>query len=149
MAVVYGNVGFQVTLLESIGQHLEALGIGKWTPPWAPTDTAITVDALPASPDRGIAMTLYTVADTGGTDSTVGLQLRFRGPPADRTAVKNTIDQVFDALHGLEHITWGNIPVVDVERRSGTYLGTDGNNRSEHTENYYIRLTRSGAHRED
>ena len=149
MAVVYASVGFRVTLLTAIGQRLEAAGIGKWSTTPGAADTAITIDALPATPDRGIAMTIYPVADDGGTDSTVGLQLRFRGPANNRSAVLNLIDQVFDNLHLLKNTELGNIPIVLVEHTSGAYLGTDGTNRSEHTENYYLRLTRTGPNRTD
>jgi hypothetical protein len=149
MAVAYGSVGFEVTLLTAIGQHLESKGIGKWTGAPTSTDVALTIDALPATPDRAIAMSLYPVRDEGGTDSVVGLQLRFRGQAGNRSAVKNTIDQVFDALHGMNGTQLGGIPIVLIERRSGAYLGTDGNNRSEHTNNYYLTLTRTGTHRED
>ena len=149
MAVVYASVGFRVTLMTAIGQRLEAAGIGKWSTTPGASDTAITIDALPATPDRAIAMTLYTVQDDGGTDSIMGLQLRFRGPAGNRSAVLNIIDQVFDNLHGLKNTELGNIPIVQVQHTSGAYLGTDGNNRSEHSENYYITLTREGTHRTD
>ena len=149
MPVAYASVGFQVTLLTAIGQHLESLGIGKWSTTPGTLDTAITINALPASPDRGIAMTLYPVQDSGGTDSIVGLQLRFRGPAGNRSAVLNIMDNVFDALHGLKNTAWANIPIVLVEHKSGAYLGTDANNRSEHTQNYYLTLTREGTNRTD
>lgn len=149
MPVVYATVGFQVTLLTAAGQYLESLGIGKWSTTPDTTDTAITINALAASPDRGIAMTLYPVQDSGGTDSIVGLQLRFRGPAGNRSAVLNIMDNVFDALHGLKNTAWANIPIVLVEHKSGAYLGTDGNNRSEHSENYYLTLTREGTNRAD
>ena len=149
MAVVYASVGFRVTLLTAIGQRLEAAGIGKWSTTPTASDTAITIDALPATPDRGIAMTLYPVTDDGGTDTTIGLQLRVRGPAGNRSAVLNIIDQVFDNLHGLKNTEFGNIPIVQVLHTSGAYLGMDGNNRSEHSSNFYIQLTRPGTHRED
>ena len=149
MAVVYGSAGFRYTLLTALALRLEAAGIGKWSTTPGASETAITIDALPATPDRGIAMTLYPVSDDGGTDTTIGLQLRFRGPAGNRSAVLNLIDQVFDNLHGLKNTDWANIPIVQVLHTSGAYLGTDGNNRSEHSENYYITLTRPGTHRED
>lgn len=149
MAVVYASVGFQVTLLTAIGQYLESKGIGKWSTTAGTADTAIAVDALAATPDRGIAMTLYPVQNSGGTGYTVGLQLRFRGPAGNRSAVKNIQDNAFDALDGLEHLTWGGIPIIKVEHRSGAYLGTDANNRSETSDNYYIELIRSGTNRSD
>lgn len=149
MAIAYASVGFEVTLLTAIGQYLESKGIGKWTGPYGALDTPIAIDALASTPDRGIALTLYPVADTGGTGSTVGLQVRFRGPAGNRSAVKNIADNTFDALHGLEHITWGGIPIIRVWRQSGVYIGTDANNRSESTANYYIELIRSGTNRSD
>jgi hypothetical protein len=149
MAVAYATVGFRVTLLTAIGLYLESKGVGKWSTTAGAADTAITVSGLPSTPDRAVSMTLYTVEDTAGTDSIMGLQLRFRGPANNRSAVLNIIDQAFDALHGVEHTTWGGIPIVRVDHRSGAELGPDSSNRVEHSENYYIKLIRSGTHRSD
>ncbi|MDQ0854781.1 hypothetical protein QFZ79_002892 [Arthrobacter sp. V4I6] len=141
--------GFRLALLGAIGEYLQTQGVGKWSTPWAATDTAISLDALPASPDKAIAMTLYPVANPGGTDQIMGLQLRIRGKPNNRTEDKDILDKAEDALHGVRNTTWGGIPIVYVEHRSGTYLGTDTANRPEHTQNYYITLTREGLNRTD
>jgi hypothetical protein len=143
------SAGFRLGLLGAIGPYLAAQGVGKWTTPWAATDTAIAVDVLPATPDKAIAMTLYPVSNPGGTDMVLGLQLRIRGKPNNRTEDKDILDKAEDALHGLTGITWAGIPIVHVEHRSGAFLGTDTANRNEHTLNFYITLTRTGLNRED
>ena len=149
MSVAYAQAGFRLSLLGAIGQYLQAQGVGKWTTPWAATDTAISVDVLPASPDKAIALTLYPVANPGGTDMVLGLQLRIRGKPNNRTEDKDLLDKAEDALHGLRNTTLGGVPIVYVEHRSGASLGTDSANRNEHTQNYYITLTREGLNRTD
>jgi hypothetical protein len=156
MAITYAGAGFRLSLLGAIGQHLQAQGVAKWTTPWALTDTAITVDALPAgstgtpaSPDKAIALVLYDVEHSAGTDTVMGLQCRVRGKPNNRTEDKDLVDGLFDALHGLENITWGGVPIVRVWHQSGAYLGTDTANRPEHSHNFYIQLTRTGTNRSD
>jgi hypothetical protein len=142
-------MGFTVNLLTGMGQYLEAQNVAKWTSPWVANDTAITIDALPASPDKAVAMSLYPVTDSGGTDSVMGLQFRVRGTPNNRTSAKDILDRVFDTLHDLEHVTIGGVPIVRIWHQSGSYLSTDTANRQEYTANYYLNITRSGTHRED
>lgn len=142
-------MGFTVSLVTGIGELLHAAGVGKWNPPFATTDTAIVVDALPSAPDRAIALTLYDVEHAGGTDTVMGLQCRVRGTPGNRTTAKDILDSLFTTLHDLEHVTIGGVPVVRIWWQSGSPLGTDTSNRQEYTANYYLQLTRSGTHRED
>lgn len=144
-------MGFQSTLLTAIGEFLDAESVGRWltTGTYLPNDTALVVDTLPTTPDKGIGMTLYPVTDSGGTDSVVGLQLIIRGSPGNRLTVKDITDRCFDALHDLQAVTFGGIPIVRVWRQSGAVLGPDGNNRQTVSENYYIQCTRTGAHRAD
>ena len=149
MSVTYAAAGFRLSLLSSIGQYLQEKGVGKWSTPWAATDTAISLDVYPSAPDKAIAMTLYPVASPGGTDIVMGLQLRIRGKPGNRTEDKDLLDKAEDALDGLTGVTWAGIPIVLVKLVSGASLGTDGNNRNDHTQNYYITLTREGLNRQD
>lgn len=142
-------MGFTTNLLTATAEYLTAASVGKYGGPWAKTDTAIVIDALPASPDKAVALSLYDVEHTGGTDSVMGLQCRVRGSADNRTTAKDILDQIFDTLHDVEHITLGGIPVVRIWWQSGAPLGTDANNRQEYTANYYIQLIRSGTHRED
>ena len=147
-------MGFTVNLLTGIAELLDAENVGRWIPQgsgqtFTATDTAIAIDSLGASPDKGIALTLYDVEHTGGTDSVQGLQCRVRGNPKDRTAAKDILDRLFDTLHDLEAVTIGGVPVVRVWWQSGANLGPDSLNRPEHTANYYIQLTRTGTNRSD
>jgi hypothetical protein len=144
-------MGFQTDLLTGISEYLHAENVGMWKPsgPYASADTAISIDTLPTSPDKGIGMTLYPVTDSGGTDTVMGLQLIIRGSPNNRNTVKDITDRCFDALHDLQAVTIGGIPIVRIWRQSGANLGPDGNNRQEVSENFYIQLTRTGAHRAD
>jgi hypothetical protein len=144
-------VGFQTDLLTGIGEYLHTENVGHWltTGTYAPNDTAIALDTLPTAPDKGIGMTLYSVSDSGGTDTVVGLQLIIRGTPKDRLSVKDIADRCFDALHDLRAVTLGGIPIVRIWRQSGANLGPDGNNRQEVSENYYLQVTRTGTHRRD
>lgn len=142
-------MGFTVNLITGIAGLLNTGGVGKYPGPFAATDTAITIDALPASPDKAIALTLYDVANSGGTDTVMGLQCRVRGTAGNRTTAKDLLDLLFDALHDLEHTTIGGAPIVRIWWQSGAPLGLDAANRQEYTVNFYIQLTRPGTHRED
>ncbi|MBQ1443826.1 MAG: hypothetical protein IIZ13_08265 [Renibacterium sp.] len=144
-------MGFHLALLAGIGEYLDTLAIGKWNPtqPFAPADTAITLDDLPTSPDRAVSLNLYPVQDDGTTDSVVGLQFRIRGAPNDKRSDKTILDGLFDALHDLKNTELGGIPIVRIWHQSGANLGPDEKLRQEHTANYYIQLTREGTHRTD
>lgn len=149
MTVSYATAGFRLGLLGAIGQYLQEKGVGRWTTPWAATDTAISLDVYPSAPDKAIAMTLYPVASPGGTDLVLGLQLRIRGKPNNRTEDKDILDKAEDALDGLNGITWAGVPIVLVKLQSGASLGMDANNRPDHSQNYYLTLTREGLNRTD
>lgn len=142
-------MGFTTDLITGIGKYLQAEGIGKWDPPYASTDIPLSAYALPATPDRAVAITPYPVSDSGDTDSVSAVQFRARGTAGNRLNAADVMDAIFDKLHNLEHVTIGGIHIIRIWRQSQAYLGTDGNNRQEHTANYYIQHTRPGAHRED
>lgn len=147
-------MGFTVNLATGIAELLHTENVGRWIAKdsgqsFAATDTAIALDSLGASPDKGIALTLYDVEHTSMTDSVIGLQCRVRGTPNNRTAAKDILDAIFDTLHDLKNTEIGGAPVVRIWWQSGANLGPDSSNRPEHTANYYIQLTRTGARRED
>ena len=143
-------MSFEIDLLTAVGQYLDSTGAGRWliSGTYMAAETAISIDELPTTPDRGIAMSLYDVEDTAGTDSVVGLQLWIRGSKS-KTSAKETKDAIFDALHNLQHVTWAGIPIVRIWRQSGANLGLDGNGRQEISQNYYLQLTRTGPNRTD
>lgn len=142
-------MGFTVNLLTGLGEYADAENVGKWGGPFAATDTAITIDVLPATPDKAIAITTYPVSDSGGTGSVLGVQFRVRGSAGNRVADKDILDRLFDTFHDLEHITIGGVPIVRMWRQSGASIGPDSLNRPEHTANYYLEIIRSGTHRSD
>lgn len=143
-------MSFEIDLLTAAGQYLDSKGAGRWltSGTYKATDVAISIDELPTTPDRGIAMSLYDVEDTAGTDSVVGLQLWIRGSK-NKASAKETKDAVFDALHNLQDVTWAGIPIVRIWRQSGANLGLDGNGRQEISQNYYLQITRTGPNRTD
>lgn len=152
MTVVYATLGFEYRFLVALGEYLGAQSVGRWitTGTYLSTDTAITVDSLPATPDKAIAMTAYPVEDEGlGTGTILGVQFRVRGKAGDRLSDKDIISRLFDALQGLNGTDLNGIPIIRAWRQSGTPLGPDGNNRQEHTHNYYFQTVRTGTHRED
>lgn len=142
-------MGFTTDLITGIGKYLQAHGVGKWDTPYATSDIPLAAYALPATPDRAVSITPYPVSDSGGTDSITAIQFRARGTAGNRMNAADVMDAIFDQLHDVEHVTIGGICIVRIWRQSQAYLGTDGNNRQEHTANYYIQLTRTGTHRED
>jgi hypothetical protein len=145
-------MGFEVQLLTGIGELLHRENVGRWltTGSFGPNDTQLSIDQLLPSPDKGIAISLYPVDDnTGTTDSTIGLQLLIRGSPGNKVSVKDIGDRAFDALHDLKNTEIGGVPIIRIWRQSGANLGADASNRQESSQNYYIQLTRTGAHRAD
>jgi hypothetical protein len=141
-------VGFTTTLLTAAGEYLDAENVGAWNPPYLATDTVISIDTF-GTADKAIALATYAVTDDATTDSVIGLQLWIRGAPKTRTSAKDIADRVFDALHGLERVDWGGIPIVRIWRQSQTSHGIDANFREEISANYYVQLTHTGTHRRD
>lgn len=144
-------MAFTTDFLNNLGDHLNGHGV-DWNPDAAyrPQDLGLYVDALPTTPDRAVAMNLYTVEDnTGTTDAVVAVQLRIRGRRRNREDVKDTADALYDRLDGATHYRLGNTPVVRSWRQSAADLGTDSNHRQESTHNYYFQITRQTPHRRD
>ncbi len=142
-------MGFTVDFLTGLGVYADAQNVGKWGGPFAANDVALTIDLLPATPDKAVAMTAYPVSDSGGTDSVIAVQFRIRGAPNNRVADKDILDRLFDVFHDLEHTVIGGAQVVRMWRQSEAILGPDSSNRPEHTANYYAQITRPGTHRND
>ncbi|MBD3781699.1 MAG: hypothetical protein IE926_01905 [Micrococcales bacterium] len=107
-------------------------------------------DGLPPAPDRAVSLSLYAVdEDPGLSDVVVGLQTISRGAPGDRWQAIDLDDALFVALEGAHDLVWGGIPIVLVQRRSGTSLGQDGNRRWEQVSNYWVTTTRPTPNRVD
>lgn len=145
-------MSFTTDLLAGVAQYLEDGAVGTWkaTGTYVLADpNPIVIAAVPASPDRVITLTAYSVDDDEQlADSTQGLQVRCRGTSDPRTA-SDLDDAVFDRLHAAGPLTLGGVPVVGIRRVSSAPLGPDGNGRHEISSNYYITVARPSQHRPD
>ena len=107
-------------------------------------------DGLPPEPGLAVSLSLYPVdEDPVLNDVVVGLQTVSRGEPADRWQAADLDDALFVELEGAHDLVWGGIPILLVQRRSGTSLGQDGNRRWEQVSNYWVTTTRPTPNRVD
>jgi hypothetical protein len=133
-------------VLVGLAEYLATSGVGVWevdpATGYAPTDTAITIGALPAAPDAAIALTAYPLADDYSlSDSVIGVQVRTRTAGENPLDVEDLADAVFNFLHGLASV---DLPtgahVVSSARRSGVSLGTDQTGRWMRSDNYALTI---------
>lgn len=144
-------MAFSDDLLAGVAAYLMAGGVGTWKPTGAYLSTdadPIFITAVPATPDRLIVLTPYTISDEVSlSDSVQGLQVRVRGTKDPRVA-QDIDDRIFDRLHGAYGVNLaGGLRLVMCERRSGTPLGSDGNGRHERTSNFALTVFRPSTHR--
>lgn len=144
-------MSFTTDLLSGIAQLLEDTGQGTWKPTGAyATDdpTPIIIKSVPASPDRVITLSEYSVSDDPTlSDSVKGLQVRFRAGRDPRT-VDDMADDAFDVLHGLQGVELSTgVLIVQSYRQSSALLGADDNGRHERSDNYYLTVHRPSTHR--
>ncbi|MFF0744214.1 minor capsid protein [Streptomyces sp. NPDC004111] len=136
---------YTVDLLDGLARLLHSAGVGIYRPDglYAPGETAITIAALPPSPDRCICLSAYPVADSSVlTDTTTGVQARTRAG-ADPREVDALDDQVHGVLHASGPHLFGAVPVQLVFRVSAAAIGADASGRWERTSNYYARAHRA------
>ncbi len=128
-------------LITGLAQMISNAQIGVYRPlgGYLGTDTAIFLKSLPEAPDRAIAVTAYSSSDMVKiNESTVRVQLWFRGVRDLSTDVDDLADDVFDLLQGMEHFDLGDVHVIQIYRVSSGQLGTDLSKRSERTDNYAL-----------
>jgi hypothetical protein len=145
--------GWTSRLLAGMAQHIETAGIGTWDPTgttYADDQTAIVIRAIPDQPDRLITLTAYPLGTNlpGMADHVTGVQIRLRAGPDPRDC-DDLADAIFDLLDGASGLTWGDIPVKDINRRSYTSLGQDGSRRWERSENYIVDAMRPTSNNTD
>ena len=116
----------------------------------AALDVDLTLGQLPQT-GTGIGVVFYDVDPPAGTtDETVGMQLTIRDAARnDSRATLNLSENVFNLLHEQTLTQWGDIPVNRVWRNSSADMGRDEDGAYVRTDNYYVRLSRSGAHLTD
>jgi hypothetical protein len=126
-------------LLTGLAQYLEDQGVGVYNPTYTATDTAIVFGEPETTPDRVIALTLYSATDHPKQNlSTVRLQLMMRGAPENSLDVGDLATQAFAALQGIESRDFGTAHLVQCGRVSAVPLGLDANRRSTRADNYQI-----------
>lgn len=116
----------------------------------APLNVDVTLGQLPQA-GTGIGVVFYDVDPPAGTtDETVGMQLTIRDAETkDSAATLNLSEKVFEILHEQTLTQWGDIPVNRVWRNSSADIGREDSRAYLRSDNYYVRLSRSGAHLTD
>lgn len=141
------NVVSLSDLTEGICRWLDAEGFGtyKADAPYSAQDRAITVKALPTSPDWAVAVTPYGVEDGDVLpNAEVYVQLRFRAPrDVPATAVDEWADEVAGLLHFGRNLAMGDIQVSQAQRTITAPLGVDDNGRFERADSYTLILNRN------
>ncbi|WP_131104026.1 minor capsid protein [Ornithinimicrobium sufpigmenti] len=135
-------------LTVGLAEHLHAHWLGTWSPVgvFLKGATGITTKAVPPQPDRIIALTPYTVADTVEGHRVQGMQVRTRGAQYDPLDVDDLDDAIYQLLHGAEGLVLGGVKVHKAYRASHGTLGADGDHRTEASANYYLLLDAPTAH---
>lgn len=131
-------------VLVGVAKRLHAQSVAVWraTGAYSAGERAITLKALPSSPDEAVAVSVYDVEDDLRLPHVlVYVQLRFRGSDASRTSVDDFADAAFSALHGARFAA-GDRSVQQCRRLSVAPLGGDDNARQERADNYELVLSR-------
>lgn len=132
-------------LLTGIAQQLADAGIGVYSQAaYATTDTGITLKTVPAAPDRVIVLNVYTPGQTDNPTipmTQYAVQVRVRGRANQPLDTDETLDAVYNLLHGQEARTYGTVTTTQTLRASSVPMGQDANKRYEHADNYYIDAT--------
>lgn len=110
----------------------------------------VVLGPVPAD-GTGIGVSFYDVEPPDGTtDMVQGVQLTIRHAATNDTrATLRLADDVFLRLHGQNVTTWEGIPIHNVWRNSSADLGADAAGRVLRSDNFYIRLSRTGPHLTD
>lgn len=142
-------------LLGGIAEALDGLQVASGTPgvfSWRPDGSGYPDDVLGIYFDTAPDTDSLTINDYGvdddpvTTDSTVGVQFRFRAAPALRL-IRPMRDTVFDLFQGMSAVTLGGVRVTGVTRASSTKLGQTASGLMDWSDNYYFRVHRPGTHR--
>lgn len=130
--------------------HLAADAVGAWRPDgsaYLPGETAIVTGRLRDDPDKQIALATYHIPNgNSGADVVYAIQARIRGEANDERSADDLAEAVTDSLNGLPYVVWGDTAISQVYLQSGVELGPDASNRTEHTLNFYVQITRHTAH---
>lgn len=102
----------------------------------APGLTVVYGD-LPSSPDRAVALNAYAATDEAKVAlSRIRVQVMARGVVNNSLDAGDLADDIFDALHGLENLWFGDVHLVQCFRISRVPLGIDTAKRTSRADNY-------------
>jgi hypothetical protein len=122
---------------------LAAAGVGQYqtdpTVPYGDGAAVIVSEAMPASPDRAIALTLFPLTvNTTLASNRYLLQVRARGLQNNATDSRDLDEAVMNALVGLTNRVFGSALVVQVLFYSSVPLGQDDSVRFERSTKYFV-----------
>lgn len=144
-----------MNLLPALAAHLAGLGHGTYstTTPYQPGDVAIVLGAMPATPDRCVALTVQPgpQSNTSEPYDTPHVRVRVRGT-ADERVAREHAQNVYDALHGLGVTDLpGGVRVFNVVglQSAPVYVGIDANSRHECAANFFVEYLNPSALRPD
>lgn len=125
----------------AVALRLQEVGVGTFKPTgvYSAGETGITLKAVPQSPDRIVAISIYAIdEDPDPTDPrrTYSVQLRFRAG-TNPTDVDDIADAAYQAL-SVDHQEWGTVRVNRCYRTVMAPLGMDANGRQERADSYRI-----------
>jgi hypothetical protein len=134
------------SFLPAVAAYLASLGHGFWseTEPYPPDAVGIALGTAPAAPDRAVTLATYAAPESNSNEpyDLLNVQVRVRGT-ADFSVSADHAQAIYDDLHGLGGTDLpGGVRLVNSVCLQGApiYMGTDGNNRHEHTVN--VRMER-------
>lgn len=126
----------------AVAKRLAEAGVGTWREDgvFAAGQTAITLKALPPSPDRAIAITVYNVEEDpnpGSVTQAWSVQVRTRATTGRPDTVDDLADDAHDALEA-HRAQWPGAFIQRSHRHNFAPLGSDANRRHERVDNYRI-----------
>lgn len=135
-------MSFTTDLLTGLAQQFHDAGIGTYRPdtPYLSNETAIVFKDMPQAPDRCIVLNTYApVANDNPAVpvSTIAIQVRIRGNPAQPLDPDAIRDAVYNLLHGQEHHTYGSCHANHILHYSTIPNGKDDTKRWEIAINFY------------
>lgn len=140
-----------MSLLDGLGQHLAANGIGVWKASgiYLAAEVGITLETVPAALSQCIAITGYAgpESETSTPVDYPSVQLRFRGTGDPRVS-RARAQSAYDLLHGAGHFALPDGTWLEscIGAQSGpTPLGIDANGRHEHVVNLRCEITNSAT----
>lgn len=128
-------------LLVGLAGEIASAGLGTYGTVVADPNTGIYLKALPTSPARAVALTVYASTDEAVvTLSQYRVQVWCRGKADLAVDVDDLADDIFSVLQGLENRTYASVHLAQCLRISSVSLGADGSKRFERSDNYEVHL---------